>query len=186
MTSRLKSDGESETIELAKRQLVVAEEKITSALRKIPRKHRRSPAVKAQAMPKKPQILTVEEMKSRSGAFYKLSPKVRIDAQKIPEEFWPLLPYAEFWGLFGDWDQDDNPQISMEELVEAAPLEIRRSFLALIQAWEQRLGAWLDPDHCSLDPVSDEYVTFVAMQMAADYALALKGRSRDDDGEDND
>jgi hypothetical protein len=40
------------------------------------------------------EILDEKEMKRRYGIFYDSSPKVRLDPRNVPEQFWPLLPYA--------------------------------------------------------------------------------------------
>jgi hypothetical protein len=55
-----------------------------------------------ECMGQPPDILSVEEMKQRYGSFYDQSPTPHLDRRKVPERFWPLLPYAEFWGLADD------------------------------------------------------------------------------------
>ena len=52
-------------------------------------------------------VLSAEGMKHLYGAFFDQSPMVRLDPDKVPREFWPLLPYAEFWGIADDWTRED-------------------------------------------------------------------------------
>lgn len=107
-------------------------------------------------------ILTADEMRQWYGGFYTSSPMVRLDRSKIPQQFWPLLPYAEFWGLADDW--------SREELIEKAPSDVLQNLKQVIASFDKSLDEWLaGPEADNRNP-SDEYVAFCAMGMAADYA----------------
>ena len=55
-------------------------------------------------------ILTAEQMKQWYGNFYGQSPKLNLDPRNVPEQFWPLLPYAEFWGIADDWTREASCQ----------------------------------------------------------------------------
>jgi hypothetical protein len=113
-------------------------------------------------MSDKIEILTAEEMQQRYGSFYNSSPMARLDKSKIPKQFWPLLPYAEFWGIADDWTRQD--------LVKSAPPDVRENLKRVIAAYDGALDEWLaGPDAGNRNP-SDEYVAFCAMGMAADYA----------------
>ena len=107
------------------------------------------------------EILDAEGMKQRYGTFYDSSPKVQLDRQKVPEKLWPLLPYAEFWGIADDWTRED--------LLEEAPPEVQRNLKAVVAAYDGALNEWLAGLEASSRNPSDEYVAFVAMIMAADY-----------------
>lgn len=107
------------------------------------------------------EVLTAEEMKQRYGRFYDQSPMVRLDRGKVPERFWPLLPYAEFWGIADDWTRED--------LIEKASADVRQNLKAVVAAHDSALQEWLAGAEASSRTPSDEYVAFVAMIMAADY-----------------
>jgi hypothetical protein len=47
------------------------------------------------------EALTADQMQQRFGSFFKSSPMVRLDKGKVPEHFWPLLPYA--MGMTADY-----------------------------------------------------------------------------------
>jgi hypothetical protein len=80
----------------------------------------------------------------------------------VPEKLWPLLPYAEFWGI-----ADSDLRI---ELVEQAPPDIRRNLKEVISVFEDDLEEWLVGDDDASRNPTDEYVAFAALIMAADYA----------------
>jgi len=48
------------------------------------------------------RLLTVDEMKQAYGDFCDKGLIVQLDRQRVPRQFWPLLPYAEFWGIADD------------------------------------------------------------------------------------
>jgi hypothetical protein len=108
------------------------------------------------------EVLTAEEMQQRYGSFYRSSPMARLDRIKVPEEFWPLLPYAEFWGIADDWTRED--------LVKNAPPDVRENLKRVVAAFDNALDEWLaGPEADSPNP-TDAYIAFCAMGMAADYA----------------
>ncbi len=107
------------------------------------------------------ELLSAEQLKRWYGSFYKNSPKTRLERANIPEQLWPLIPYAEFWGIADDWTRED--------LVEQAPSEVQRNLKAVIHSYNNDLEAWLAGSEASNRNPSDEYVAFAAMVMAADF-----------------
>lgn len=104
-------------------------------------------------------IWSAEEIRQRYGDFYDRSPQLQLDKGAIPERFWPLIPYAEFWGIADD--------VTREELVIQAPFEVKRNFRDVITNLNADLNEWLaGPEADNPDP-SPEYVAFSAMRMAA-------------------
>ena len=100
-------------------------------------------------------------MRQRYGSFYESSPNIALDRTKVPEQLWPLLPYAEFWGIADDWTRED--------LIEKAPPDVRRNLKEVVAAYDRLMEPWLaGPEASNPDP-SDEYVAFAAMIMAAAY-----------------
>ena len=103
----------------------------------------------------------------RYGAFFAQGQKVRVDAgepavaqlrpSKVPEDLWPLIPYAEFWGI-----ADDSYRT---ELIKQAPAEIWSGFRAAVSEHELRLLDWLAGPEADLPP-TPEYVAFSFMLRA--------------------
>lgn len=108
------------------------------------------------------EVLTVEKMRQWYGSFYNSSPIVRLDRKNVPAECWPLLPYAEFWGVADDWARED--------LVEKAPPDVLQNLKQVVATFDSALDEWLaGPEADNLNP-TDEYVAFSALGMAADFA----------------
>jgi hypothetical protein len=110
-----------------------------------------------------------EPLRESYGAFYDRGQKLRRDAgadfgrlrpEKIPPQLWPLIPYAEFWGI-----PDDGFR---EKLVEEAPPPFLKQFREAVSGHESALLDWLAGPDADRIPSSDEYVAFSAMLMASD------------------
>jgi hypothetical protein len=107
-------------------------------------------------------ILTAEQMKERYGSFYVQSPRLSLDRAAVPQRFWPLLAYAEFWGIADDWTRDG--------LVDDAPADVKQNLKIVVAAFDRDLDEWLAGPEADDPNPSEEYVAFSAMRMAADYA----------------
>jgi hypothetical protein len=107
------------------------------------------------------ELLSAEQLKRWYGSFYDKSPKVNLEKANVPEQLWPLIPYAEFWGIADDWTRED--------LIEQAPPAIQRNLKAVVSSFNNDLEAWLAGPEASNRNPSDEYVAFAAMIMAADF-----------------
>ena len=106
-------------------------------------------------------VLNAESMKQWYGRYYDESPKLRLDRRKVPERFWPLLPYAEFWGFADDWTRQD--------LVDQAPPEVQRNLKQVVATFDRALDDWLAGPEAAGPSFSDEYIAFSALRMAADF-----------------
>ncbi len=93
--------------------------------------------------------------------FYDCDPGLRPDRSKVPEKFWPLLPYAEFWGISDD--------LAREILVKEAPADVQLNLKAAVAAFDNAMDRWLAGPEADNTSFSDEYVAYSAMRMAADY-----------------
>lgn len=109
-----------------------------------------------------PHILSVKEMENSYGRFYDRSPKVPLDRKKVPQQYWPLLPYAEFWGISDDWTRGI--------LVQEAPADVRLNLKQVVVPFDSALDEWLAGPEADGPSFSDEYIAFTAMRMAADNA----------------
>ena len=101
-------------------------------------------------------------MKRFYGPFYERGAGLHLDRRNVPEEFWCLIPYAEFWGIGDDKDR--------ENLVSDAPAEVRDNLAAIFAAYRYPWNAWLGGPAADITPISDEYAAFTELFMAADYA----------------
>lgn len=106
-------------------------------------------------------ILTIHEMRRAYGPFFERSAKIPLDEKRVPADLWPLLPYAEFWGVADDWTR--------EALVRDASADILENLKAAIAAFDDGLDQWLAGPEANAVP-SSEYIAFSAMRMAADFA----------------
>jgi hypothetical protein len=77
----------------------------------------------------------------------------------VPANLWPLLPYAEFWGITDDWARED--------LVGEAPNEVLVNLRAAIVKFDDDLDKWLAGPEADDNCPSTEYIAFSAMRMAA-------------------
>jgi hypothetical protein len=98
-------------------------------------------------------------MVQQYGLFYDLSPKLRLDRRNIPEKFWPLLPYAEFWGIVDD--------IVQEQLIEQAPSIVKKNLKLVVQQFDDALDEWLAGPEADRAELSEEYVAYSAIRMMA-------------------
>ncbi len=106
-------------------------------------------------------VLSAERMKRVYGAFYNLSGNVVIDRARVPVEVWPLVPYAEFWGI--------SDHTTRDSLVQAAPDDVQGNLKAAVAAFDGPLDDWLAGPESELPNLSMEFVAFTALTMAADY-----------------
>ncbi len=99
-------------------------------------------------------------MKQRYGSFYDNSPRIHLDQDLVPERFWPLFAYAEFWGI--------PDELTRENLVDGAPADVQQNLKEAVTAFEDALEEWLAGPEADNPNPSDEYVAFAALIMAAD------------------
>jgi hypothetical protein len=107
------------------------------------------------------QVLDAEQMRRRYGVFYTESPKVPINANRVPVVLQALIPYAEFWGIADDW--------AREKIVAKAPQDIQEDLKEAIASFDDELDDWLAGAEADSPSPSQEYVAFSAMRMAADF-----------------
>ncbi len=108
------------------------------------------------------RTLTREHMKEKYRDFYESANKLALDRERIPAVLWPLLPYAELWGISDDLER--------EGLVNQAPREAIDDLCIAIEQFDNELDEWLAGDEADNDSPSQEYVAYSAMRMAADFA----------------
>jgi hypothetical protein len=106
-------------------------------------------------------ILSAEQMKRWYGSFYDSNPRLPLDRRKVPEKFWPLLAYAEFWGIADD--------LMRENLVKQAPSDVQLNLKEAVAAFDSAMDEWLAGPEADDPNPTDEYVAFSAMRMAAYY-----------------
>jgi hypothetical protein len=87
---------------------------------------------------------------------------VKLDANAIPSDLKPFIPYAEKWG-----EQDTGVRA---RLVETASLEELQD---LASTWEFCVGPisdWLAEPEVSAEPTTDEYIAFTCLILAVSRA----------------
>lgn len=116
-------------------------------------------------------LLTGEQLREKYGEFYVLTEQLwlylqreipSLDAEKVPVSLRALIPYAELWGM-----PDDDFR---EEMVKKAPREATEELKAVMRQFEDELEKWLAGEEAHNPKLSDEYLTFTNMLMAADSA----------------
>ena len=107
-------------------------------------------------------ILSADEMRRVYGTFYDRRPTGHLDRSKVPSRYWPLLAYAEFWGVADDWMRD--------KLVSEAPPHVRQNLKQAVMPFDADLDEWLAGPEADGPTFSDEYIAYSAMRRAADYA----------------
>jgi hypothetical protein len=108
------------------------------------------------------RIFNDAEFREAYGEFFKASPGLDFDVSDVPEAVAGLIPYARFWGITDDYERED--------LVEQAPLPLRKDLRTAVFSHEDALDDWLAGSEASAETFSDAYVAFTAMRMAADSA----------------
>ena len=106
--------------------------------------------------------LTAEEMQVWYGEFYEQGSRQNLNAANVPEGLRQLLPYAAFWGISDDWTRED--------LVAAAPEDVKRNLASLVNRFDDQFDDWLAGPEADSPPFSREYIAFTALRMAADMA----------------
>lgn len=102
--------------------------------------------------------------------FFEQGQKLRIDAgelavgklrrDKVPKGLWPLIPYAEFWGI-----ADDSYRI---ELISQAPIDIWKAFRKVVADHKPMLLDWLAGPEADAPP-TPEYLAFSFLLQAFDW-----------------
>jgi hypothetical protein len=108
------------------------------------------------------RILNEAEMAKLYGALCAMRIPASLEASRIPQDLWPLIPYASFWGVSDDLER--------ERLVAEASPEIIENLKFAMRQFAPQLDSWLAGPEADQERPSAEYVAFSAMRMAADYA----------------
>lgn len=107
-------------------------------------------------------VLTRDQMALIYGTVYLEYPHVAIKKERVPQSLWPLIPYAQFWGIADD--------AAREGLVRSLPREVLDNLVSVVRAFDDYLDDWLSCPEASSGKPSREYIAFSAMRMAADCA----------------
>jgi hypothetical protein len=113
-------------------------------------------------------VWTRQEIERRYGEFYNRATRLVLDPSRIPERLWPLIPYAEFWGV-----SDDS---TLLDLIAGAPVAVHHNLKLATDIFNDDLTEWLAGPEADKPGPSGEYVAFCAMWMAADYPKKEKGK----------
>ena len=106
--------------------------------------------------------LNEEQMQDLYGDFYNANTKVPFARKDVPESLWPLIPYAQFWGVSDDWQR--------EQLIQKAPIAVIKNLKVVTASFDDQLDEWLAGNESLSHSPSDAYIAFSAMRMGADFA----------------
>lgn len=106
------------------------------------------------------ELLSVEEMREKYGLTAANRPVIQLDPQKVPEDLRHLIPYAELWGVGDD--------LIREDLVRSASPEALEDLRRIVQEHDDLLDDWLAGPESESAELSEEYLAFTNMRMAAD------------------
>lgn len=105
------------------------------------------------------------------GPFFQQGEKIRQGAgessvaqlrrELLPRELWPLIPYAEFWGISDD--------AYREELISAAPTRLTQELKSFLSQYESPLVLWLAGPEAQGAPLTPEYLALSALLRVYDY-----------------
>ena len=109
-------------------------------------------------------LLSTDELKAKYGGFYDQALRMAseegrkrfggIRKEKVPEQFWPLIPYAELWG-----EIDDRVR---EDLLDIAPREAIRDMRTAYRRYEAFIDEqWLERPETDRESV--EFLTFAIL-----------------------
>jgi hypothetical protein len=90
-------------------------------------------------------------------------PIAQLQGSRVPIELWPLIPYAEFWGI-----SDDGYRI---ELIKLAPDEVWQGFRDAVSKHKAALLDWLAGPDADSTPTA-EYLAFSFILQAYDWPRA--------------
>jgi hypothetical protein len=107
--------------------------------------------------------LKLNELKEMYGPFFSTGLRLwkesghhppSLRKSEVPESLWPLIPYAEFWGL-----SDDGIRA---ELIEEAPNQVWTESRNLILKHLDELETWIIAE-ADRKKLTQEYITFAFM-----------------------
>jgi hypothetical protein len=107
-----------------------------------------------------PVILTAEQLSDGVCRAIGDTSKVHLNRDGVPLSLRPIVHYAEFWGRVDDWERG--------ALLRSAGEGLRRNLKDVVIHYEEPLEEWLLAVSTDSGPLSDEFVAFTAMLMAAD------------------
>ena len=110
-------------------------------------------------------VLNEVEMRELYGAFYEHGGNIALDESRIPQQLWPLIPYAAFWGISDD--------LLRERLVREASIPVKKNLKMVAEAFDNLLDDWLAGPEASDAAPTEEYVAYSAMRLAAEFAGSI-------------
>jgi hypothetical protein len=106
------------------------------------------------------EVLPAGEMREKYGLTAENRPTIRLDPSEVPELLRHLIPLAERYGIPDD--------LIREDFVAKTPpgdlAELRR----IVQEHDELLDSWLAGPAATAPTVSEAYIAFTCMRMAAD------------------
>ena len=106
------------------------------------------------------KVVTVGELKKHYGLTSDNREIVLLKQAHVPKALWPLIPYAELWGISDD--------VIREDFTDRAPESAKAELKSLLRQYSAPLNEWLAGPEAKNPKPTREYIAFSAMRMTAD------------------
>lgn len=106
------------------------------------------------------EILPAGEMRAKYGLTAENRPTIVLDEAKVPPVLRALIPLAERFGISDD--------LIREDVVAKTPGSELEAIRKAVEAHSDALDEWLAGPEADGPKLSDEYIAFSALRMAAD------------------
>lgn len=114
-------------------------------------------------------VSTGRELKEKFGLTAENRPIIKLDPQNVPSELYPLIPYAEQWGITDD--------VVRRDALEKASLETLRDLVQTVHQYAKSLGKWLSAEymesHRSEAKMTEEEAALLGLESSAVEAKGL-------------
>lgn len=109
------------------------------------------------------EVLKISELKEKYNYLFKDRPLIKLNKNDVPKALWPLIPYAETWGIADDFIRG--------KVIKQTPKNILDNFKYIITQFEDELDDWLAGPEADKENPTLAYIAFSAMRMAYDLLL---------------
>jgi hypothetical protein len=122
----------------------------------------------------------MDELKEKYGSFFETGLRLwkvagqnpsALRKSEVPKSLWPLIPYAEFWGL-----SDDGCRIDM---IYESPNHVWADYRESIAPHLSELEQWLAGPAARSEKFTIEYIAFSYMLDAFDYPRKVQSSTNE-------
>lgn len=107
-------------------------------------------------------VLTGKQFKAL-GFTAENRPTINLNPAEVPPKFRYLIPLVEYWGI--------NDDVIRNDVIEKAPIEKLRELVEIVTSQvDNELDEWLAGPEAYAKEVSEAYIAFTALRLAAEEA----------------